>query len=271
MLKIGILAHNTGAFVGVGVQYITYFSQLGEVIPINPYNKDVVEIDVLVLPGGPDWDPDFYAQVPNLYTQKSRIEWTHFMKNVFRKYRSLNIPIIGICAGMQYMNIWAGGTLIQHLPHVVPYHKVNEESKPDITVHPVYIKDIYIPGTNDILFKSRTIQTTSRHHQAVGVLEVKEESIWYKTVNVSNKPGLGASIDAVGFSIEQDNKGKDIGDLTVVEVIVNFSNNMIGVQYHPESNMCQDTLELFNNFITYVQTKTEIEAPKPPVSQAITI
>jgi gamma-glutamyl-gamma-aminobutyrate hydrolase PuuD len=182
----------------------------------------------------------------------------------------MNIPIIGICAGMQWMNIWAGGTLVQHLPHVMNWHKVNGESNPDAPVHPVKIENIMIPGSDEILFSERVIHTTSRHHQAVGIIDIKKAQ-WYKTKDKRNREGLGVNVAPVGFSIEQDSKGNEIGSLSVVEVIVNFDANMLGVQYHPESNMCDDTLELIQNFINYVQVKTSVETSLAPVAEAITV
>ena len=67
--------------------------------------------DAVVLSGGND-----IGQYTNRdETEKFLIEWAQIKK----------IPVLGICRGMQIMNIWAGGTLERVDNHVGVRHKLN--------------------------------------------------------------------------------------------------------------------------------------------------
>jgi putative glutamine amidotransferase len=73
-------------------------------------------IDGLILAGGADIDPANYGAEPHPQTKGTRPERDAFEIVLARRALERDIPLLGICRGMQVMNVARGGTLRQHLP-----------------------------------------------------------------------------------------------------------------------------------------------------------
>jgi putative glutamine amidotransferase len=73
-------------------------------------------IDGLMLAGGADIDPSTYGATRDPATVSTVPERDAFELALTRRALERDMPFLGICRGMQLMNIAAGGTLIQHLP-----------------------------------------------------------------------------------------------------------------------------------------------------------
>jgi putative glutamine amidotransferase len=73
-------------------------------------------IDALVLAGGADVDPAAYGAEPDPHTVGTVPERDSFEIALARAAMERDMPFLGICRGMQVMNVARGGTLIQHLP-----------------------------------------------------------------------------------------------------------------------------------------------------------
>ena len=76
-------------------------------------------IDGLMLAGGADLDPATYDAEPHPQTIGSVPERDAFEVALVRRALERDIPLLGICRGMQVMNVARGGTLHQHLPEIV--------------------------------------------------------------------------------------------------------------------------------------------------------
>lgn len=76
-------------------------------------------VDGVCLPGGPDLQPTTYGQEPHpqLGPTEPRVDAVELA--LVRAADRRNLPILGICRGMQALNVARGGTLHQHLPDVV--------------------------------------------------------------------------------------------------------------------------------------------------------
>ncbi|MBV9002426.1 MAG: gamma-glutamyl-gamma-aminobutyrate hydrolase family protein [Solirubrobacterales bacterium] len=76
-------------------------------------------VDGLCLPGGPDLQPSTYGQEPHpeLGPTEPRVDAAELA--LVRAADRRGLPILGICRGMQLLNVARGGTLHQHLPDVV--------------------------------------------------------------------------------------------------------------------------------------------------------
>lgn len=116
----------------------------------------VARLDGLVVAGGPDVEPVRYGAEPDPRTgppARARDAWELAL---IRAALDRRVPLLGICRGMQLLNVALGGTLVQHLdghaevPGVFGHHPV----KP-------------VPGT---LYAAAVPEETSVptfHHQAV--------------------------------------------------------------------------------------------------------
>jgi putative glutamine amidotransferase len=73
-------------------------------------------LDALVLAGGADIDPAGYGTAPHPKTVNTRPERDRAEIALARGALERDLPVLGICRGMQLLNVALGGTLIQHLP-----------------------------------------------------------------------------------------------------------------------------------------------------------
>jgi putative glutamine amidotransferase len=76
-------------------------------------------IDGLMLAGGGDIDPAAYGADPHPETVGSVPERDAFEVALVRRALERDMPVLGICRGMQVLNVACGGTLHQHLPELV--------------------------------------------------------------------------------------------------------------------------------------------------------
>jgi putative glutamine amidotransferase len=73
-------------------------------------------IDGLMLAGGADIDPSSYDQEAHPQTVDTVPERDVFEIALARAAIARDMPVLGICRGMQLINVACGGTLVQHLP-----------------------------------------------------------------------------------------------------------------------------------------------------------
>ncbi len=73
-------------------------------------------IDGLIVSGGNDVDPGSYGAEPHPETKGATPERDEFEIALIRRATELDMPVLGICRGMQVLNVAFGGTLFQHLP-----------------------------------------------------------------------------------------------------------------------------------------------------------
>ncbi len=73
-------------------------------------------LDALLLTGGVDMHPRHYGQAPRRGLGEVDEVRDAFETALYRAARALGKPVLGICRGMQLINVLEGGTLHQHLP-----------------------------------------------------------------------------------------------------------------------------------------------------------
>jgi putative glutamine amidotransferase len=94
------------------------------ILPADPawvtHPDDVLDlIDGLLLAGGSDIDPQFYGAEAHPETTGAVPERDTFEIALAQRALERDMPFLGVCRGMQVMNVALGGTLHQHLPEVV--------------------------------------------------------------------------------------------------------------------------------------------------------
>jgi putative glutamine amidotransferase len=80
-------------------------------------------IDGLILAGGADIDPAIYGAEPHPETHDTVPERDGFEVALARRAIERDMPFLGICRGMQLLNVALGGTLLQHLPESHGHHE----------------------------------------------------------------------------------------------------------------------------------------------------
>ena len=80
-------------------------------------------LDGLMLAGGADIDPGSYGAEPHPETLDTVPERDRFEIALVRAAVARDLPVLGICRGMQLINVAYGGTLLQHLPERFGHHE----------------------------------------------------------------------------------------------------------------------------------------------------
>ena len=107
--------------------YVNAVQRAGGIALVLPPDETAVEdpdvlldrVDGLMLAGGADIDPAGYGADPHPQTRDTWPERDRFELALTRRALERDLPILGICRGMQLLNVALGGTLVQHLPEVL--------------------------------------------------------------------------------------------------------------------------------------------------------
>jgi putative glutamine amidotransferase len=115
-------------------------------------------LDGIVLSGGTDIDPRQYGAAAHTEAYEPEPERDRFELGLIDLGVAEEIPILGICRGAQLLNVWAGGTLRQHVPSHARY-----DTPADAAVDVAVVE----PGTTlHGLFGDR-VPINSLHHQTI--------------------------------------------------------------------------------------------------------
>ncbi|MEI6728248.1 MAG: gamma-glutamyl-gamma-aminobutyrate hydrolase family protein [bacterium] len=182
--------------------------------------ETIGDVQGIILQGGDDIDPSLYN---NLDTKNSAHR-DHFEKDLLLEAVKQNKSVLGICRGMQMINIAFGGDLLQDLGELNRTHLRTTNGNTSYLDFKVDHADISLGHEIEINEQSplnkildKQIPVNSVHHQAVGRL------------------GEDLMIDARA------------GDGTV-EIISNWQKNILGLQFHPEFDLKNLNFNLILDF-----------------------
>jgi putative glutamine amidotransferase len=137
----------------------------GRAVLITPDAPDVDVLDgldAIIFTGGSDVDPALYGETahPTAYVKPERDA-----AEVLLMHGAIaaDLPILGICRGMQLMTVVYGGTLYQHLPDVLGHDTHRPMTGPKFGDHEVRLS----PGSAARLVLGESLTVNSFHHQGV--------------------------------------------------------------------------------------------------------
>jgi len=127
---------------------------------------DVLDIvDALLVVGGNDIDPTHYGQEPHasigaISARRDAVELALVRRAVAR-----DVPLLGICRGVQVLNVALGGTLDQHLADTIDVspHRLSDS---EFGMHEVAT----VPGTLAHRLVGDRLRVHSHHHQGIDEL-----------------------------------------------------------------------------------------------------
>ncbi|HKG37629.1 MAG TPA: gamma-glutamyl-gamma-aminobutyrate hydrolase family protein, partial [Conexibacter sp.] len=184
-------------------------------------------LDGLVLAGGADVDPLAYGAEPHRCTTGTRPERDAAEIPLAVRALERDLPLLGICRGMQLLNVALGGTLIQHLPDDVGHrdHRRHLGSF-DGADHDVRL----IPGSLAARVAGEELHGTKSHHHQ-GVDRVGDGLVVTGTATIDGLPeALELSGEAFVLGVqwhpEADERSRVIGGL--VEAAVDYAAGQSG-------------------------------------------
>lgn len=152
--------------------YTTYVESLRRagaipvLIPPQPENaaEIVNDLDGILLAGGDDFHPAAYGEEPHPTVEPMDERRQQNDLNLARLAREHNVPTLGICLGLQTMNVAAGGTLVQDITSQIETDIVHESDPGERVRHDVTIE----PGTMlSKILPAQQLDVNSSHHQAI--------------------------------------------------------------------------------------------------------
>lgn len=213
----------------VGADYIQSLAGCGGLpimLPITPdFDRGLAAswlnmADGLLLPGGGDVDPALYGEMPHPKVNAICRELDDAEILLVQMARERNMPIFGICRGVQTLAVAHGGSLWQDIPAQCPAaccHAQDPAAGRAQRIHRVHTA----PGSLLERVVGKEFATNSFHHQAV------------------KEPGQGLTATAFGPD-------------GLIEGVESADGRVFGVQWHPE-NLAAHWSEQRNLFDYFVQ------------------
>ena len=174
--------------------------------------------DAVLLPGSPaDIDPEKYDEPRNPHTAAADVPRDNADELLLQDAYNMRKPVFGICYGVQSLNVWRTGKLVQHIESTVAHEVKHEARAHTVSIRPDTILARLGQSEADELW------VNSSHHQALSML------------------GDGLRLAAVSL---QD---------AVVEAVEGTAPDqwVLGVQWHPERTFADDNFSraIFGEFI----------------------
>jgi putative glutamine amidotransferase len=157
--------------VGCDIDYLIAVALSGGAPVILPSVADheaigaiLAHVDGVLLTGGGDIHAERYGEAPHPASRLHDPDRDHMELEVTRRAVAMGLPLLGICRGLQLLNVAHGGTLVQDIPSEIPgalEHYIHDiETRP----HPINIE----PDTRLAeIMHADAMLVNSWHHQAV--------------------------------------------------------------------------------------------------------
>lgn len=194
----------------------------GVPLPLGYYHDLIDEyaakLDGLLLTGGDfDIDPRLFGVATVHETVKLKPARTEFEFAIAKKMYEQGKPILGICGGMQVLNVVFGGSLIQHIPDEVEGYISHQQPNPDKPAHSIIIEE------DSLLYQivgANSAGVNTAHHQAVKAVAPNMK------VSARAEDGVVEGIEAI-----------------------DPSRFLLGVQWHPEYHVSDADTKIIEAFL----------------------
>ncbi len=231
LIGITTMYDYTGNRNTIGDDYITSIVKAGGIpvaIPVNIPHADlpllIQKLDGLLLSGGEDVNPLIFGEQPqwglgeiDIYRDELEIELT---KIAIEQKK----PILGICRGLQVLNIVCGGGIIQDIPSQHKQSIQHRQKGPRFLLS--HTVDMVEETLLHKIIGKTTMAVNSFHHQGISKLA----------------PNLVANCHSTDG---------------IIEGIEDKEGNILAVQWHPE-NLCKTTQENIKLFQWLVEKSTSM-------------
>ncbi|USS88215.1 gamma-glutamyl-gamma-aminobutyrate hydrolase family protein [Fructilactobacillus hinvesii] len=181
-------------------------------------------IDGLIIPGGQDVDPQLFGETSQQKESVHYLPHDHFEMALVREMLKQHKPLLGICRGLQVINVTLGGSLHQDVNTDFPTSAIEhvEFQKPQAEIHELEVE----PGSALAHAMGTHPQVNSIHHQAL--------------------KDVAAPLHVTAKARDGVIEGAETNDASVV-----------GVQWHPELMWEQDQRDeqLFLDFFSRIQAQ----------------
>jgi putative glutamine amidotransferase len=179
-------------------------------------------LDGLVLSGGSDVDPARYGEPAHeeagpFYPARDSAEL-----ELCRHALASGLPVLGICRGLQVINVALGGTLYQHLPDIVG----NDSHSPELSGYGTHKVSVASGSQLSAILGRSEAAVPTHHHQAID--------------------RLGAGLKATAWTDDGVIEATEFDQAAGVPF-------MIAVQWHPEAG---DDLSLFTALVAAASERT---------------
>lgn len=153
--------------------YFEALTACGAIPVMLPYTNDVTDIDQILghvdgilLTGGYDVDPHLYGESPLPQVDEPQRELDALQMVLVPRAVSRDLPVLGICRGIQVINVALGGNLVQDIPTQCPQSHTHRMDPPfDAPRHDVSIVEGSPLGR--LLDGEPSMGVNSKHHQAL--------------------------------------------------------------------------------------------------------
>ena len=212
---VGITSDIKGKFYEVESFYFTSLLQSGAIpvmLPMITNRKDIkkisMKINSLLVSGSRDIDPKFYGQVKKYKINSLDINRTLSEISYIEEFAKQNKKILGICGGMQLINVHFGGSLIQDINSQLNTKIDHSKAK----YHKIKIlKNTIIRR----ITSSSDLRVNTYHHQC---------------------------IDVLGRNLIASSRTSD----GIIESFESINKKILGIQWHPELMNDRKNQMIFN-------------------------